>query len=186
MLLTYEPTQGDSMVLKAEVAPGGAVPEITKAGEPPAPFALSLTDTDSGQRFEVGERQATLSGYHRHLDILLETPSGQLRCRLEGPGRHTLQAPLQGQVVRAGQDLPIRWQTGDGLAADEVEVKLELAGYSVALRRDRGQHVVPGNLLRQGNETVRVLRRNRVAPRGGGGGSQVRMEYQVAVSFAVL
>ncbi len=147
---------------------------------------ITLVDTDTQEIFSTQEATADFGGYHRHLLIRIEAPGGNLSCQLEGPGRHTLSSPLQGQTLVRGHDLLVRWQTADGLVADEVDVHLSLAGYSVSLRQDLGELLIPTKLLRPGSETITVTRRNRLVPAGAAAASEIRMSYALAVTFQVL
>jgi hypothetical protein len=195
--LGYAPHVGDTTTLTGNVrlpaAPDGQggeadLDDFNKLGllDTAAAPTLTLLDTDTQESFVTTQGTADFAGYHRHLSIRIEGPSGSLSCKLEGPGRHTLLSPLQGQLIHLGDDLTVRWKTTDGMAAHEVDVHLSLAGYSLSLREDSGACLIPAKLLRAGNETITVTRRNRLLPAGAAAPSEIRMHYALAVTFQVL
>jgi hypothetical protein len=191
--LSYAPHVGDHTAVQSRIQPSpagtadawGVVSAAGSAAVPPVPFVVELTDADSQQAFHLDQSIGDVSGYHRRLKVKITAGAAHLECRLEGPGRHTLRAPLQGQAWKVGDDLLVQWQTTDGVRADEVDLKLLLANYTVTLTQDRGHYTIPAVALTPGNETLTVVRRTRLHPSGGSGASQIRMQYEVAVNFQV-
>jgi hypothetical protein len=192
--LSYAPHVGDRTAVQSRVQPNAAEgspdpwtvgPAAGSPAAPPVAFVVELTDADSQQAFHLDQSVGDVSGYHRRLKVKITAGSAHLECRLEGPGRHTLRAPLQGQACKVGDDLLVQWQTTDGVRADEVDLKLQLADHTVTLTQDTGHYTIPAAVLTPGNETLTVVRRTRLHPSGGSSASQIRMQYEVAINFQV-
>jgi hypothetical protein len=153
---------------------------------------VTVTDADTDTIFQLpakgssGSYQLDQSGYHRRLQLKVESGNDTLTCQIEAPGRHTVKAPQQGQVVSIGQGLEVAWATEDGVRADRVTVSLKSSPQGPwSTTSDTGSYGLPANVLKAGAEQVTVARTNQVVPAGGAGNSVVIASYEVEGGFTV-
>ena len=178
---SYASTSGNETAVRVQV---------NKAGAPVTNPVIVVTDDDTHETFPItratGNKYSdTLTGYRRRLHIEVTSGDDAIKCQIEAPGRHTIANPLQGETHKRSDDLKIRWQTVDGLRADEVDLKLDKASVSDTLVKDVGEFTVPASILQVSREKVSVVRRNKLIPAGGTGASLIKFEYEVTVEFQV-
>ncbi|HET6343590.1 MAG TPA: hypothetical protein VFH51_01610 [Myxococcota bacterium] len=173
----------DSTKMKVDVKAGNAAA---------ANATVTLTDADTNATFILpakgssGSYQLEQTGYHRRLQLKVESGNDTLTCQIEAPGRHTLKAPSQGAVVNIGQGLEVAWSTEDGVRSDKVSVKLKSSPQGPwSTGTDSGSYGLPANVLVAGPEVVTVTRTNQVIPAGGAGTSFVTASYEVEGAFTV-
>ncbi len=170
--------------------------QVRKSGAAVEGATITLTDGETDERF-VAEQQnsgqnvryrVTIPGYHRRIAIKVEQGSDDLHGQLEGPGTHIITSPSNAQIVdrsSSGDDLSVRWKTTDGIAADEVTLRLSDGDYQTTLKDDHGKGSIPVSKLGAGDETVHVIRRNRVTLEGGVGASALEISYHVENTIVV-
>jgi len=169
---------------------------LDNAARPVPEAAVTIQDGDTEEEFTLSELEAggsgvyvlTLPRYRRRIDLSVVRGSDRLEGQLEGPGPHTILAPLHaGTVKRAELDhnLEVTWTTTDGLKADQITVGLDDRGFSTTELDDRGYGTIPKDELRSGSEGVTVLRRNTLIFDSGLNNSSLEITYKVRHGFQV-
>ncbi len=157
---------------------------------------ITITDGDTDKRFEIeqnnpgGEYRDDIDGYHRRVELRIESNSDELNAQLEGPGIHFVTAPANDTVVKRddiGDSLEVEWETKDGMAAEEVDVRIHSTGYTKHITNweDPGSADIPSGKIDEGDEETRVVRRNKVRLDGGTGSSSLEITYEARNSFLV-
>lgn len=176
--------------------------EVSKDGAAVSDVLVRLRDDDSDELFELpesavaGRYSSTVPGYHRRLQLAVQSGSDALEAKLEGPGPHVIESPRAGGVDRSGMggELDVAWATEDGLRADEVVVSIRnVDAHDIVEERtitdDTGSYdeipmaVFPPNA---DNYRLTLTRRNRVDLDGGTSGSTFVVSYGVETTFTLV
>lgn len=157
-----------------------------------------ITDDESEEEVElllandagigVARFNGSFSGYRRRLELDVERDDDDLSARLEGPGRHVIEAPNNGSAVSlddVGGSLEVAWVVEDGLEADTVTVSLEESDFDATVNEDDGKLDINREFLSVGEETVEVRRTNSIVLSGGLVGSKFDFSYEVDNSFII-
>jgi hypothetical protein len=164
--------------------------EVNKDGAPLEGANVVVKDDENGTTHEIAQQNAgadtvyrqNLSGYIRRAELRVELDNDRLDAKLEGPGPHRITEPENGRTFKRsdiGDNLTVKWKTDDGIAADETTIRLGWGDrHSSTIKEDPGNYDIPSASLADGNEEVRVIRRNRVNLDGGIGQSKLEISYE--------
>lgn len=158
--------------------------------------ALVRIEPDEGDGVDIPQRDAGASaryrlpnwqGYHRRIELRVESNNDRLEARLEGPGPHIIVEPQSAPVSRGslGKNMDIEWKVDDGVRADEVTISLDKGDYHSTIRDDPGHYEIPSTSLATGEEKIKVTRRNRIKLAGGTGASKLEISYKKEVEIVV-
>lgn len=145
---------------------------------------VTLRDDETQAVFPLNEdgnfyRATIPGGYRKKLELKVERGDDNLSGKLEGPGIHFIATPFDGTRVELGDDpLKINWAVSDGIRADDVAITLDGSDYRGETDKDRGEVEVPRELLRTGEDVIRIERSNSVDLTGGFGPSKFTISYQ--------
>jgi hypothetical protein len=168
---------------------------VEKDGSTVNDATVELTDGESGETFSVSQAnpnetyEASIDSYHRRIKLRVESGADRLEAQLEGPGVHRVVHPENDSILRLaelGSEFEVRWDTEDGLAAQEVIVKID-DDFSHTIRgyQDPGHYGVPTSYLESDDADVSVWRINKVSLNGGIGESRMEIEYRARNSVVV-
>jgi len=143
-----------------------------------------FTDDANGETIELtvnpGHRYAAnIDGYRRHLRLSVERGEDELHGAIEGPAPHRITKPVNARTRAVTRDLTVEWATEDGVRADQVVIRLNLANFSTVLTDDPGSYEIPQSYLEVGSGPLAVERRNSVVLNGGIGGSSLTLGTSV-------
>lgn len=179
----------DTTALRADVeVPSGSASgtEILVVDDESGDELILELDDDQSQ---VGIFRGSFSGYRRRLELNVERGSDRLDAKLEGPGRHVIEAPTNGQDIELddipNRGLSIEWSVEDGLAADQVRIILDVADFDSTFNEDEGEADIPRATLQIGTESIRVRRSTTIDLAGGVPGSRFEIGYAVSGRFVL-
>ncbi len=143
-----------------------------------------FTDDGSDEAIELtvnpGNRYtANVDGYRRRLRLSVERGEDNLTGTVEGPAPHRITNPANARTRAVTRDLTVEWATEDGVRADQVVIRLNLANFSTVLTDDPGRYAIPQSYLEVGDGQLAVERRNSVVLNGGIGGSSLTLGTSV-------
>ncbi len=145
---------------------------------------VTLRDEETEAVFPLTEdgnfyRTNIPGGYRRKLELKVERGGDNLDAKLEGPGEHFINTPFDGTIIKLGDSpLEVNWTVKDGIRADDVSIRLDGSDYRGETNKDKGKVEVPRELLRVGDDTIRVERSNTVDLEGGAGESTYTISYE--------
>jgi len=158
--------------------------EVRKFGEHLPGATVQVRDDKAGDVLTLAEQtdryQTNIQRYARRLELQVSSGDDFVDGKLEGPGRHTIDEPVNADVLSRsdlGDHLKVRWSTNDGIRADQVRVRISRAENT--LDDDTGSFDVETALLDTGDHDLEVERQNRVDLSGGIGASFMEIAYQV-------
>lgn len=163
--------------------------EVRKNATPLEGVSVVIKDDESGATHDITQQSSgadtvyrlSLSNYIRRAELRVELDDDRLDAKLEGPGPHRITEPENGQTFSRsdiGDNLTVKWKTEDGIAADETTIRLSQGDHTTTIREDPGSYEIPSSSLADGDEGIRVIRRNRVDLKGGVGQSKFEISYE--------
>lgn len=160
---------------------------------------VELTDDESDDqlRLEVSNSdentavfRGSFAGYRRRLELDVRRDDDELSAKLEGPGRHQIESPTNGEAVvfsdLSDDGLNVEWTVDDGLEADRIRVELEDSDVDAVLLEDEGEFDFARATLELGDETIEVERINEIELSGGVPGSTFEIRYSIENNFVIV
>lgn len=145
---------------------------------------VKLRDDETDDEFTLEEDgnfyRAHIAGdYRRKLVLDITRGDDDLEAKLEGPGKHFIITPFEGTSIDLGDDpMKVEWSVEDGIRADDVSISVDNSDYRGETNEDKGKVEIPRELLRPGDDTIRVTRANSVDLKGGRDSSTFEISYE--------
>ncbi|MEE8408168.1 MAG: hypothetical protein V3T05_01055 [Myxococcota bacterium] len=176
----------DETKIEVEVSKNGEALEGARVRiEPDGGIGVDIPQQNAGANAVYILRD--WQGYHRRIELLVESGKDRVVAKLEGPGPHTIVNPESTSLSRSslGDNLDVEWKVDDGVRADEVTISLDKGDYHSTIKDDPGHYEIPSTALESGEERVEVTRRNRIDLAGGIGRSTLEISYEKEVDIVV-
>ncbi|MCK5690656.1 hypothetical protein KAI87_15355 [Myxococcota bacterium] len=184
--MSYRPSDNNLMRLNVTIEKSGT--EVEDA-------VVKITDDESGDIYELthnhhGEYFLSVEGYHRKLRLEIERGSDKLSAQLQGPGPHIITYPENESLVKRsdlGAFFTLVWRVDDGLAADQVFLRLKEHHKEFDLiDNDPGDYNIIRTIeMDDGEEEAQVKRTNITELAGGTTGSTFSIGYDARNEFVI-
>ena len=190
--LEYE-TEDNRMEIRIRVEKEGIPVDSAENG---GTAVVRVTDDETDEIYPIpqpsvgGEFFDEIESYHRRMKLLVESGSDRVEGQLEGPGKHRVVHPENDSVLQRADlddEVNVEWDTEDGIAAQEVTIRINRSGFTHTIRdyEDPGHYAVPRDRFQDGDDDVRVIRTNKVRLDGGVGESRLEIQYEARNRFVI-